>query len=187
MKKTWKLMLLLAVSSTLLLSGCRRKPVATETETETETQTETETETETEKITEKQTERKTAASSTKKPSTSQTEKKTSVQPNETNTNKNNTSANSSATQTCPYCYQSFSTTPDSDGSSEYSRHYAQEKAYADMYGIQPDDTSSDSTSSDSSSSSGSSDSYAQCPYCYQWFSTTPDASGYSPYGEHEAA
>lgn len=178
MKHTWKLMFLLAISSSLLLSGCRRKPVETEVVTEKQTEKLTERESETEKITEKQTEKKTSASS------SQT-KKTSVQPNE-NVNKQNTSAaDNSPKQACPYCYQNFSTKTDADGTSEYSRHYAQEKAYADLYGIQPGGATSDDTTTDNSSS-GSSD-YAQCPYCYQWFSTTPDTSGYSPYGEHEAA
>ena len=77
-----------------------------------------------------------------------------------------------------------------------------------MYGIQPSSDVSDSNSNTANNSSSSSDSTAdsdntadssynydynsgyasdQCPYCGQWFSTAPDASGYSPYGEHLAA
>ena len=53
MKKTWKFALLVAVSSTFLLTGCRRQPIETESETQSETQTEKVTEKQTEKVTEK--------------------------------------------------------------------------------------------------------------------------------------
>ena len=49
MRKTWKFALLIAISSTFLLTGCRRQPVETESETQSETLTE--------KVTEKQTEK----------------------------------------------------------------------------------------------------------------------------------
>ena len=221
MRKTWKFALLIAISSTFLLTGCRRQPVETESETQSETLTEKVTEKQTEKVTEKATEKQTekqtkkqteAASASKK--TDQSTQKTSVAPSETNSTEQSVSSDSSSTQICPYCYQSFSTVQNADGTSEYSTHYAQEKAYADMYGIQPSgDVSDDTAASDNSntsdsgddsntasdSSSGSDDNsysnsdstsgYAsdQCPYCGQWFSTAPDESGYSPYGEHLAA
>lgn len=209
MRKTWKFALLIAISSTFLLTGCRRQPVETESETQSETLTEkaTEKQTEkqaekvTEKATKKQTEKQTETASASK-KTDQSTQKTSVAPSETNPTEQGGSSDSSSTQICPYCYQSFSTVQNADGTSEYSTHYAQEKAYADMYGIQPSSDASDSgddINTDSDSSSGSDDSsysnsdynsgYAsdQCPYCGQWFSTAPDESGYSPYGEHLAA
>lgn len=200
MRKTWKYLLLIAASSAFLLTGCRRQPIETESETNSETQTEKITEKQTEKSTEKitekstgkqtETEKKTSSSGSANKTNNQSSQKTSVAPSETN------ATESSSTQICPYCYQSFSTVQNADGTSEYSIHYAQEKAYADMYGIQPSSDSADSSSSDgtnnydSSSSDSSYDNgyaYDQCPYCGQWFSTAPDASGYSPYGEHLAA
>ena len=196
MKKGYRLLFLLAFSLTLLLSGCRRTPIETETEVQTETETETETEKQTEKKkeTEKETEKQ-----TEKQTTKQTEK-TTVSPNTSNsavTPQTNQNTDTNATSMCPYCYNYFSTQTGADGSSVYSSHVAQEEAYLISIGGTPitgssgtgssgsgDNNSSDSDTSYSDTNNGG---YAQCEYCFQWFSTDPGVSGYSPYSEHVAA
>lgn len=190
MKRTKKVLFLLALGSTLMFSGCRR--AAVETESESETQTETASETETEKTTEKSTEKETEKTTKKTSSSSKKSSKTSVSPSKSGSSSSSSSSSTtsdSGTKQCPYCYGTFSTATDANGDSEYSTHYAQEKAYADLYGIEPSGTS-DSTTSEtdsSTSSSGTDTGYSQCPYCFQWFSTASDSSGYSPYGEHLAS
>lgn len=189
MKKRMRQLLMLLVCCALLLPGCRRKPI--ETETQTETETETKKETETEKKTEKPTEKQ---SETKR----ETTKRTTVSPNSSTNNaprtpSTNQAQSESQAQTsaasydyCPYCGGSFSTTLSSDGASEYSSHVAQEEAY-----IASINNGSGSTNQDYGSDDGgqydSSGQYAQCNYCFQWFSTAADASGYSPYADHIAA
>lgn len=182
MRKRIQWLLLIMVCCTLVLPGCRRKPI--ETESETETQSETVTEKKTEKPTEKKTEKQ---SETQR----QTNKRTTVTPNSTaQTPQSNTQVSetqpsetqapqtNAASQQCPYCYGWFSTASLEDGSSEYSNHVAQEEAYIASQG-----------GYDSSSyyTDGSGVQYAQCEYCFQWFSTAADASGYSPYSDHVAA
>lgn len=186
MRKRIQWLLLIMVCCTLVLPGCRRKPI--ETESETETQSETVTEKKTEKLTEKATEKQSETQQ-------QTTKRTTVTPNSTaQTPQTDTQAATTASETqpsetqapqtdaasqqCPYCYNWFSTASLEDGSSEYSSHVAQEEAYIASQG-----------GYDSSSyyTDGSGVQYAQCEYCFQWFSTAADASGYSPYADHIAA
>lgn len=183
MKKKIRTALLLTLSCTLVFSGCRRKPVETEpetqkqTETESETkQTETEKETETQKATTKQTE-------TQKATTKQTEAKTTVTPSQAQTTAPQTETQQTeapATAQCPYCGYWYYTSTYQDGTSDYSIHVASEEA-----AIQ---ASTDASSYDSSDYYTGTDGtqYAQCQYCFQWFSTAADASGYSPYSEHVA-
>lgn len=181
MKKRGCTILILMLGCTIALSGCRRKPVETEPATETQSETQTETKKETEKQTEtaKQTQPQ-----TEKETVKQTEKKVTVTPTQPQTQAQ-TQPQTTAPQTeasapaqCPYCGGWFSTAgQETSGTSEYSSHVAQEEAYiASQNGY---DSSQYQTSSDGTQ-------YAQCQYCFQWFSTTPDASGYSPYSEHVA-
>ena len=178
----------------MALSGCRRKPVETEPATETQSETQTEAQTETKKETEAQTETaKQTQPQTEKKTVQQTEKKVTVTPTQPQTQvqvqpqtqPQTTAPQTEAPQTeasapaqCPYCGGWFSTAgQETAGTSEYSSHVAQEEAYiASQNGYDPSQyqTANDGTQ------------YAQCQYCFQWFSTTPDASGYSPYSEHVA-
>lgn len=179
--------LLLALGCSLIFSGCRRKPV----ETESETTSETETETETEKETEKQSETKKETEKQKQSETQkQTEKKTTVTPNTTvqtptsETTAPQTEAAAAATDQCPYCYNWFSTAQNADGSSEYSTHVAAEKAYAEQNNYSgANDNDYDPSEYYTDPYGGE---YAQCGYCGQWFSTAADDTGYSPYSEHVA-
>lgn len=186
MRKRIHWLLLVMVCCALILPGCRRKPI--ETETETTSETETESETNTEKQTKKETEKQ---SETQR----QTNKRTTVTPNsttqtpQTNTQASETQAQTQAAETnapateassqqCPYCYGWYSTASTGDGSSEYSSHVAQEEAYiASQSGYDPNSYYIDNNGGQ----------YAQCEYCFQWFSTAADASGYSPYADHVAA
>ena len=59
MKKRMHWLLLMLVCCAIVLPGCRRKPIETETQTETQTETESETEKKTEKQTEKKSEKQT--------------------------------------------------------------------------------------------------------------------------------
>lgn len=158
---------------TLCAAGCRRKPITAETQAQTEAETQSvqqETEAVTEAATEQATEKE---SETQK---QQAKKPTTITANKTQKSTENTDPTATA-QACPYCGNQFSTAPNADGSSEYSAHVAQEEAYIESIG---GDVSDYQTGSDGTL-------YAQCPYCFQWFSDAPDASGYSPYAEHVAA
>lgn len=181
MKKRGCTILLLMLGCTMALSGCRRKPVETEpaTETQSETQTETKKETEVQTETAKQTQPQ-----TEKKTVKQTEKKVTVTPTQPQTQAQ-TQPQTTAPQTeasapaqCPYCGGWFSTAgQETGGTSEYRSHVDQEEAYiASLNGY---DSSQYQTGNDGTQ-------YAQCQYCFQWLSTTPDASGYSPYSEHVA-
>lgn len=196
MKKRMHWLLLMLVCCAIVLPGCRRKPIETETQTETQTETESETEKKTEKQTEKKSEKQT-----------ETNKRKTVSPNSSTNNAprtpgtNQTQSETTATteasaqentyDTCPYCGGSFSTTLLADGTSEYSSHVAQEEAYIDyINGTSGNTTTDPNQNYDSSDDGGQFDStgqYGQCTYCFQWFSTVPDASGYSPYANHIAA
>lgn len=170
-------------------SGCRRKPIETESQAPTEAETQSEPQTETGKATEPLTEKITEKES-------ETQKKTTTPTRVTANKTQKNTAAGAATQACPYCGNSFSTTAAADGSSEYSAHVAQEEAYIRSIGKDPATYLSSGSagtgtqsSSDSSGYQTGSDGtlYAQCPYCFQWFSDAADASGYSPYAEHIAA
>lgn len=183
MKKYTQAVFLLALCCAVGLSGCRRKltPEELQSETASETKQEviteqvTETQTFTQKQTQAQTQRQTAAKTTVTPNTQkQTQKQTQAQTTEA----------PAQTQQCPYCGNWFSTTISADGTSEYSSHVAQEEAYAKT----TEATNSASSYDGSDYQTGSDGTlYAQCPYCFQWFSDAPDASGYSPYADHVAA
>lgn len=215
-----RFLLLAVLCLSVGLSGCRRKPIETETQEETasETQTEKSKTTETEKQSEDQTE-----AGTKKTTSNTAKKTTTVTPSSIAANpvaspKPSSSAKPSPspkpaaqtqTQVCPYCAGSFSTVAGADGSSEYSSHVAQEEAYIRAIGGDPATYQSGSQNSGTDGSQGgSSDNqgsgtdggwsgdyevgsdgslYAQCPYCFQWFSDTADSTGYSPYAQHVAA
>ncbi len=176
MRKKFYSVLLLTLSCTLIFSGCRRKPIETEKETETETETQTETESETAKQTEKETEKETTKQTEKKTTVAaQTQTTVTAQTNAVQTETQQTEAPSSSQ--CPYCGNWFYTTVGEDGTSDYSRHIAAEEA--DAEDISAYDESTYSTGTDGVT-------YAQCQYCFQWFSTVPDESGYSPYNQHVA-
>lgn len=176
MKKKSRLIFLLVLCVAVSLCGCRKK--AAETESETETQTVTETESETEKETQKETKKETEKSTTTSNKTTSTEK-TTVKPSTVKSNSStgssstkpstssttpSTSNNTAATQQCPYCYQQISTAPNGDGTTVYSVHVAQEKAWADTYGYGTDTPQQTEAPEQNANDS------AQCPYCYQWFS-----------------
>ncbi len=181
MKKKRLYLCILALCLTASFCGCRKKIAETESETqtvtETETQTEKATEKETQKATEKTTEKKTVSASSKTTSTEKTTVKPSTVKNGTTTGGTtgtNTNTNTYPTQMCPYCYNQISTAPNGDGTTVYSVHVAQEKAWADTYGYgttQTTEAAQPSTSA-SSDNSGSTNDSAQCPYCYQWFSVS---------------
>ena len=192
MLKKSRLLLLLALCGLLRLTGCRKK--ADETESETQTVSETESESETEKETEKTTEKETQKAATG------TEKKTTIKASTTKpstTTKNTaaqtettaqTNAGSYGTEQCPYCYQQISTAPNGDGTTVYSVHVAQEKAWADMYGYgdtPPVNQQTDAPQTDAPQTDAPADPVddsQQCGYCYQWF-TVSDGS----YAAHIAA
>lgn len=184
MKKKTRLLLLLTLCLTVSLCGCRKRVAETETETETasETETETEKESETEKETKKETEKSSTASNKNTNSTEKTTVKPStVKSNTTSGSSSSTkpstssttpSANNSttATQMCPYCYQQISTASNGDGTTVYSVHVAQEKAWADTYGY-----GTETTQQSTEAPAQNTNDVAQCPYCYQWF-TVSDGS-----------
>lgn len=183
MKARKYMLLLLALCCIAGFSGCRRAPAETETSSETvkETTSETEKVTETQKqTTEKQTETQ-----------QQTVKKTSVTPStqtpQTAASETQAQTTESATQQCPYCYSWFSTTLQADGTSEYSTHVAAEESY--LQSIQSSTNAADNSYTDDYNYQTGADGnlYAQCPYCFQWFSDTADAGGYSQYADHVAA
>lgn len=181
MKKRTHILLLLLLGCTLAFTGCRRKPIETESETQSETQTETETETQTEKTTKVQTE-----AETEKETQKQTNKVTvsPTQPQTQSETQAQTQAQTEAQQSaqCQYCGGWFYTTTNSDGTSDYSNHVAQEEAYlASIGGSSDSDYDASQYYTDDSGSQ-----YAQCQYCFQWFSTTSDSSGYSEYSQHVA-
>lgn len=176
MKKRILQLLLFSFCCTVCFSGCRRKPTETETQSETETQKQTETIKQTE--TEKQTETKKQTETQKQSET----KKATVTPNtvapQTNATEQ-TQATEPASQQCPYCGNWYYIATYADGTSDYSLHVAAEEqaqqSVPDDYDPSQYYTGNDGTE------------YAQCEYCYQWFSTAQDASGYSPYADHVAA
>lgn len=189
MKKKRLYLCILALCLTASFCGCRKKAAETESETQTVTETETQTEkatekkTEkvTEKTTEKTTEKKTVSAGTKTSSTQKTTVKPStVKPGTTTGNTRGTTAGTNTntgtypTQMCPYCYNQISTAPNGDGTTVYSVHVAQEKAWADTYGYgsTPSTEATQPSTNASSGNSGSTDDSAQCPYCYQWFSVS---------------
>ncbi|MGN0354599.1 MAG: hypothetical protein ACI4EI_05945, partial [Muricoprocola sp.] len=153
----------------------------TETETESETESESETETETEKQTEKERQKQTEKKTTTQ---SSTETKTSVKPSTVSPSTTQSSGNTATqnqtqnygTQQCPYCYNQISLAPNGDGTTVYSVHVAQEKAWADTYGYGDQSPASQDASSgtdqNTSQDSTNTDDVAQCPYCYQWFSVS---------------
>ncbi len=165
------LLLFLAALCALGASGCRRKPIVTETQAQTETAKELATEAASE------TEALAKATETVTEKESETEKQpTKIRANLTQ-KETEQSEMAVATQNCPYCGNPFSTVAGSDGISEYDAHVAQEEAYIDAIG---GDASDYQTGADGTL-------YAQCPYCFQWFSDAPGADGYSAYAEHVAA
>lgn len=177
MKKKTRLLLLLMLCLAVSLCGCRKKIAETESETETmsETQSETETESETQTEKKKETEKKTTVSNNTKNTEKSTEK-TTVKPSTVNSNSSTGSSaagssQTTATQMCPYCYQQISTAPNGDGTTVYSVHVAQEKAWADTYGYGTNNT----TQTTETPNNTTTDDTAQCPYCYQWF-TVSDGS-----------
>lgn len=183
MKKKRLYLCILALCLTASFCGCRKKAAETESETQTVTETETQTEkatekkTEkaTEKTTEKTTEKKTVSAGTKTSSTEKTTVKPStVKPGTTTGNTAGTNTGTYPTQMCPYCYNQISTAPNGDGTTVYSVHVAQEKAWADTYGYgsTPATEATQPSTNASSGNSGSTDDSAQCPYCYQWFSVS---------------
>ena len=193
------MLLLLSLSSTLLLSGCRRKPVdPVQPQTETETQKMTETETEkttekvTEKVTEKQTEKVTEKQTEKPAAKPATEKQTDKkQPTSTKTTVapsqpvNPSPNGGGATNTCPYCCGSFSTVPGADGVSEYTSHVGAEEAYIEYTKSQGTYTDPNAGATTPSNQYGGT-ATAQCPYCWGWYSTD-STYGYSEYSQHLAA
>lgn len=185
MKKRARILLLLMLSCTLTLSGCRRKPIETEMQTESETQSETLSEKETEKETQKTT--KTQTEPTEKETQKQTSKVT-VSPTQPQTQKQSetqaqTQAQEQSSSQCQYCGGWFYTTPNADGTSDYSNHVAQEEAYIASIG----GTTNSGSDSSQYYTDNSGSQYAQCQYCFQWFSTASDANGYSEYSQHVAA
>lgn len=216
MRRRIRLLLLAVLCLSIGLSGCRRKPIETETQKETAaSETQTEKDAGTEKQSESKTE-KTTESGTKKTPQSTAQKHTTVTPSSitpkpsSSPQKSPSPSPKGQTQTCPYCAGSFSTVTGADGSSEYSSHVAQEEAYIRAIGGDPATYQSGVPSStpDSSQGNGSGGQtggttgngdwsgyqtgddgtlYAQCPYCFQWFSDTADSTGYSPYAQHVAA
>ncbi|MDO5539761.1 MAG: hypothetical protein Q4F83_06770 [Eubacteriales bacterium] len=164
MKKHICQLLLVSFCCMACFSGCRRKPVETETQSETETQTQPETIKQTE--TQKQSETK-KATVTPNSVTAQTDAPTQTQTTEP------------ASQQCPYCGNWYYIATYADGTSDYSIHVAAEEqaqqSVPDDYDPSQYYTGNDGTE------------YAQCEYCYQWFSTAQDANGYSPYADHVAA
>ncbi len=197
MNKVIKVLFLLSLSSVLLLSGCRRKPVEqteqqtekqTETETEkvTETEKQTEKETETEKQTQKQTERQTQKSTEK-----QTEKPAATQNKQTESNKKTVTPTNPTTPSaagtggqCPYCYGTFD-------ASEYAEHVAAEEAYIEYMksqGVYMETAPAQTPNNgyDTGNNTGYDTGSAQCPYCYGFFSTD-STYGYSEYSQHLAA
>lgn len=183
MKKFTYLLLLLSLSSVVLFSGCRRKPIEqieiiTETESESETEIETETESETE------TEAETKKAKNTKKQTTQKEKTKTEKETDKKTVTPSTPANPSGTTSdmCPYCFGTFSTIPNGDGSSEYSEHVAAEEAYIEYMksqGLYTDPSPSANTNNYNNAGS------AQCTYCWGWFSTD-STYGYSEYSQHMA-
>lgn len=189
MIKKSRLFLLLALCGVLSLSGCRKK--IAETETETETQSETVSETETEKPTEKQTEKETQKTTISTNKNTKTTEKTTVKPSAINSGSttnttNNTATDSYGTDQCPYCYQQISLAPNGDGTTVYSVHVAQEKAWADTYGYgdtPPTEAPQQQTEQPTTEQQAqNTNDVAQCGYCYQWF-TVSDGS----YSAHVAA
>lgn len=184
MKKRARILLLLMLSCTLTLSGCRRKPIETEMQTESETQSETLSEKETEKETQKTTKAQTEPE-TEKETQKQTSKVT-VSPTQPQTQKQSETQAQTQDQSssqCQYCGGWFYTTPNADGTSDYSNHVAQEEAYIASIG----GTTNSGSDSSQYYTDNSGSQYAQCQYCFQWFSTASDANGYSEYSQHVAA
>lgn len=193
MAKKGRLLFLLALCGMLSLTGCRKK--AEEAESETQTVSETESESETEKKTEKTTEKGTRK--TTENNTASTDKKTTVKastktPSTTGTTPQTGSA--AGTAQCPYCYQQISTASNGDGTTVYSVHVAQEKAWADMYGYgdtppanqQQTDTQQQTNASQTETPPNTVDDSQQCGYCYQWFSVS-DGSYAAHLAEENAA
>ncbi|EET61862.1 hypothetical protein BRYFOR_06054 [Marvinbryantia formatexigens DSM 14469] len=183
MAKKGRLLFLLALCGMLSLTGCRKK--AEETESETTTVSETESESETEKETEKTTEKKSQNTSVK--NTTETEKTTvkasaakpSTTGSSTQTESTAQTENSAGTAQCPYCYQQISLASNGDGTTVYSVHVAQEKAWADMYGYgdtppanQQQTNAQQTEAQQTDAPSGGTDDSQQCGYCYQWFSVS---------------
>lgn len=179
MRKKGRLLFLIALTASLAISGCRKR--SEEPQTESETVTESEKVTETEKITEKPTEKETQKESETGASTA---KKTTVKPSNVsgsgtaaNANKSKTtvgtngagSTTTGPTQQCPYCYQQISTASNGDGTTIYSQHVAQEKAWAELngYGDTPP-----ANQSQTDAQGNTTDDSRQCGYCYQWFSVS---------------
>lgn len=177
MKKSIFRMLLFAACFTACFSGCRRKPVETETQSETESQTQSETSkaTETQQQSETKKQAETQKQSEKKKQTTVKTPTVSVPQTQT-TEAVQTPTTEPPSQQCPYCGNWYYTSLYADGTSDYSNHVAAEEQNA----FNDSDSTQYYTGDDGTE-------YAQCPYCFQWFSTLPDASGYTPYGEHIAA
>lgn len=190
MRKRMYLLLLCVLCCAAGVSGCRRKPIETEPETQTETTSETQTETqkqiETQKQSETQKAEKTQPETVKKttvtPSTQtpQTNAQTTTPMTESETPQ--TQATEAPSQACPYCGVWYYTTLYADGTSDYSNHVAAEEAY-----INSSNYTDPSYDPNQYYTDNAGNQYAQCEYCFQYISTTPDASGYSPYAEHVAA
>lgn len=182
-QRTWRLFLLSACCM-VCFSGCRRK--ITEPETETQIQSETITETQSETITEIQKQPETKKQpETEKKATAQNPKTTAAKPvtqtpatQAPATEAVQTPTTEPPSQQCPYCGYWYYTTSYGDGTSDYSNHVAAEEAQ--LAASEDYDASQYYTGNDGVE-------YAQCPYCYQWFSTAQDATGYSPYSDHVAA
>lgn len=165
-------LLLLSFCSLICLSGCRRKPIEPQTETQTQKQTQSETEKQTE--TKKQTETRKQTETKKK---TETQKATAAATPTPQTEQVQAPPTAPPSQQCPYCGNWYYTTAYADGTSDYSNHVAEEEQAAIPSDYDPSQyyTGNDGTE------------YAQCQYCFQWFSTVPDASGYSQYADHVAA
>lgn len=180
MKKRRIFLYILALSLMFSLVGCRSRVK----ETESETQSETQTETRMEPVTEKETQ-KTAVKTTSETEKNDSSKKTTVKPSTSDTDKTNknqsstnkktgtTSTTPQNTQMCPYCYKQISTAPNGNGTTIYSQHVAQEKAWADTYGWgnNPPATEAPQTNATEAPTPATepANDVAQCPYCYQWF------------------
>lgn len=203
MKKRSRLLFLLALCAALSFTGCRHR--GAETESETETQSETVSEAKTEKTTSSETETEKSKTTVKRtsvlPSTvtgntgdgsnKQTDKTQSTNKTTTSTNKTTTGTATTATQQCPYCYQQISTAPDGNGSTIYETHVAQEKAWAELNGYDPNTTpttEANQATSETDQAAPSTDAgdTAQCGYCYQWF-TVSDGSYAAHIAEENAA
>lgn len=193
MAKKGRLLFLLALCGMLSLTGCRKK--AEETESETQTVSEMESASESEKETEKTTERETQKTTVK--NTVSTEKKTTVKASTSTSSAKNTTAqteNTAGTAQCPYCYQQISLASNGDGTTVYSVHVAQEKAWADMYGYgdtppvnQPQTNTQQQTNAQQTEPPANTiDDSQQCGYCYQWF-TVSDGSYAAHLAEENAA